>query len=207
MTHRLLSRFRATSLTKAIGTQMEVMYSAGSGPERMRRTARLVDEGRLLPVEIDGLKGRRYLIADEEPILDAASDPASMSAPSVAFLGPLDPLVWDRRQLRDLWDFDYLWEVYVPEVKRKWGYYVLPLLYGDQFVGRIEPRLDRTSKALNILNIWFEPGFAPMEDPRFIPALGEAVEAYRSFVGATKVAWPRTRPGRDIAAALRRAAA
>jgi len=207
LTHRLLSRFRATGLTKAVGTQGEVMYSAGSGPERVQRTARLVEDGELLPIEVDGLKGTRYMIASEESILEATADAASLPRLDVSFLAPLDPLVWDRRQLRDLWDFDYLWEVYVPEAKRKWGYYVLPILFGDRFVGRIEPRLDRKARTLNILGIWFEDGFSPMETPAFIPALREAVEAYRSFVGATRVAWPRTRPGRDIAGALRRRSA
>ncbi len=204
MTRRLLSRFRATGMTKPSGTQMEVMYSAGSTPERIRRTARLVEEGALLPLTVEGLKGERYIIAAEEAILESTADLASIPSPSVAFLAPLDPLVWDRRMLRELWGFDYLWEVYVPESKRKWGYYVLPILFGDRFVGRIEPRLDRKAKTLNILGIWFEPAFAPMEDPRFIPALREALDAYRSFVGATKIAWPRTRPGRDVAGALRR---
>jgi uncharacterized protein YcaQ len=126
----------------------------------------------------------------------------------VSFLAPLDPLIWDRRGLlRGLFGFDYLWEVYVPEAKRRWGYYVLPILFGDRFVGRIEPRLDRKTKALNILGIWFEPTFAPMESPGFIEALRDAIEAYRSFVGAEKVAWPRTRAAREIAGALRRVAA
>jgi uncharacterized protein len=204
MTHRLLSRFRATGMTTPKGTQTEVMYSAGSGPERVRRTERLVEDGQLLPIEVERLKGIRYIIADEEPILEATSDPASMPEPAVAFIAPLDPIAWDRRLLRELWAFDYLWEVYVPEAKRRWGYYVLPILYGDRFVGRIEPRLDRKAQALSIVGLWFEPGFEPMEDPRFIPALAEAIEAYRTFVGAAKVVWPRTRPGRDVAAALRR---
>jgi len=207
LTHRLLSRFRATGLTKAVGTQGEVMYSAGSGPERAQRTARLVEDGELLPIEVDGLKGTRYMIASEESILEATADATSLLRPDVSFLAPLDPLVWDRRQLRDLWDFDYLWEVYVPEPKRKWGYYVLPIMFGARFVGRIEPRLDRKAKTLNILGIWFQAGFEPMEEPRFIAALRDAIEAYRSFVGADKVVWPRTRVGREIAAALRRLAA
>jgi len=206
MTHRLLSRYRAVGLTTPIGTQTEVMYSAGSTAERAHRTQRLVDEGRLLPVAVDGLKRERYVISEEEAILEATADPASLKA-GVSFLAPLDPLVWDRRMLRELFGFDYLWEVYVPEAKRKWGYYVLPMLFGDRFIGRIEPRLDRKAKTLNIVGIWFEPTFVPMEDPRFIPALREALEAYRSFVGATKIAWPRTRPGRDIAGALRRPSA
>ncbi len=203
MTHRLLSRFRATGMTTPTGTQAEVMYSAGSGPERVARTQRLVERGDLLPVEVEGLKGPRYIIASEEPILASTAAADTLPPPSVSFLAPLDPLVWDRRMLRTLWNFDYLWEVYVPEAKRKWGYYVLPMLFGDRFVGRIEPRLDRKAKTLNILGIWFEPGFAPMEEPGFLLALRDALEAYRSFVGAPKVTWPRTRPGRDLAGALR----
>jgi len=208
MTHRLLSRFRATGMTSPTGgTQTEVMYSAGSSAERVRRTATLVEAGELLPVEVEGLKGARYIISDEEPILETTAAHAAMPPPAVTFLAPLDPLVWDRRMLRELWSFDYLWEVYVPEARRKWGYYVLPILYGDRFVGRIEPRIDRKAKTLRIVGIWFEPISAPMEDPRFIPALREALDAYRSFVGATRIVWPRTRPGRDVAGALRRPSA
>ncbi len=207
MTHRLLSRYRAVGLTTNVGTQSEVMYSAGSTAERARRTARLVDEGRLLPVTVDGLKRERYIIAEEKPILEATGVAASVDADGASFLAPLDPLVWDRRMLRELFGFDYLWEVYVPEKKRKWGYYVLPMLYGDRFVGRIEPRLDRKARTLAIIGVWFEPNCEPMDDPRFIGAFAAAIEDYRDFVGATKVAWPRTRPGRDLAGALRRLSA
>jgi uncharacterized protein len=207
MTHRLLSRFRATGMTSPTGgTQSEVMYSAGSTAERVRRTDRLVEDGVLVPVDVDGLKGTRYILASERPILDATADPASLT-PGVSFLGPLDPLTWDRRGLlRGLFGFDYLWEVYVPEAKRRWGYYVLPILFGDRFVGRIEPRIDRRAKTLAILGIWFEPDFEPTQAPGFIGALRDAVEAYRTFVGADRVTWPRTRAGRAVASALRSAA-
>ena len=206
MTRRLLSRFRATGMTTPVGTQAEVMYSAGTTAERVRRTERLVSEGELLPIEVETLKGLRYIVAAERTILDATGDPASLGLPGVTFLAPLDPLVWDRRLLRALWDFDYLWEVYVPEPRRKWGYYVLPLLFGARLVGRIEPRIDRKAKKLTMLGVWFEPHFSPMDEPEFIPALRDAVEAYRTFVGAEKVSWPRTRVGREVAAALRRLA-
>lgn len=202
MTHRLLSRYRAVGLTTPVGTQMEVMYSAGSTAERLRRTERLVDEGRLVPVEVDGLKRTRYVVVEERAVLDATADPGAAPPPAVAFLAPLDPLVWDRRMLRELWGFDYLWEVYVPEAKRRWGYYVLPILHGDRFVGRIEPRLDRAAGTLRILGVWFEDGFEPME-PGFVAALADALEAYRGFVGAVRVTWPRTRAGRELARAVR----
>ena len=96
------------------------------------------------------------------PLLDAASGPrAGDPPPAVTFLAPLDPFVWDRDLLRELFDFDYVWEVYVPEAKRRWGYYVLPLLFGDRLVGRIEPRIDRSTGTLRMLGLWWEEGFDP----------------------------------------------
>ena len=81
---------------------------------------------------------------------------------------------------------------------------MLPLLFGDRLVGRIEPRDERASRALRIAGIWFEDGFSPMEEPHFVAALRTALGDYRRFVGARSVTWPRTRPGRDLAGALRR---
>jgi uncharacterized protein YcaQ len=77
------------------------------------------------------------------------------------------------------------------------------MLFGDRLVGRIEPRRDRTSPDLRILNVWFEDGFSPMDEPDFVHALAEALRAYRSFVGGRRVAWPRTRLGRSLSSALR----
>ena len=86
--------------------------------------------------------------------LEAGVGPGG-AAPGAAFLAPLDPLVWDREFLRSCYGFDYIWEVYVPAAKRRWGYYVLPILYGDRFVGRIEPRIDRKTDTLRILGAWW----------------------------------------------------
>jgi uncharacterized protein YcaQ len=198
--HRLWSRYRAVGLMAAPGPS-DVVYGIGPAKERVRMTTELVEAGALQPVEVEGLKGIRYPPAEELALLEtsAASDPP----PAVTFLAPLDPFVWDRQLLRDLFGFDYLWEVYVPAAKRRWGYYVLPMLYRDRLVGRIEPRLDRSSPDLRILNLWFEDGFSPMEELDFIPALAEALEAYRSFVGARRVVWPRTKLGRAVSGALR----
>jgi uncharacterized protein YcaQ len=198
--HRLWSRYRAVGLMAAPGPS-DVVYGIGPAKERVRMTGELVDAGALLPVEVDGLRGMRHPPAEELPILEAAG--SFIPPAAVTFLAPLDPFVWDRGLLRDLFGFDYVWEVYVPAAKRRWGYYVLPMLFGDRLVGRVEPRLDKSSPDLRILGIWFEPGFSPMEEPEFVPALADALEAYRSFVGATRVVWPRTRLGRAVAAALR----
>ena len=203
--HRFLSHFRATGMTSPTGgTLTEAMYRVGKVAERVRWTAELVEDGVLLPLAVDGLRGIRYILAEEEPMLHAVADPADQPPPGVSFVAPLDPLVWVRRLLRELWGFDYSWEIYVPEAKRRWGYYVLPILYGDRFAGRIEPRYERSTSRLRILGIWFEDGHAAMEDPRFLPALAEAVDAYRTFVGAKRLTWPRSRLGRDVGSAIRR---
>jgi hypothetical protein len=121
----------------------------------------------------------------------------------VALLAPLDPLVWDREVLRSLWDFDYLWEVYVPAAKRRWGYYVLPLLWGERFVGRIEPRIERKTGTLRVLGLWWEDGFEPLDEPGFVDELAAALRAHAAFLGATKVVLPRTARNRVLVAELR----
>jgi uncharacterized protein YcaQ len=200
---RLLSRYRAVGL---LGEKApaDVIYSTGTAAQRAAWTTQLTEDGTLLPLAVDGLHGTRLILAEEEPILEATRDPASVP-PAVAFMAPLDPLIWDRRLLRDLFGFEYTWEVYTPAAKRKHGYYVLPLLFGERLVGRIEPRLERKTGELRILGVWFQPDFRPMEEPHFGAALAQALDAYTTFVGARKVTWPRTRAGRELAAALRAA--
>jgi hypothetical protein len=200
--HRLLSRHRGVGLM-GVGGAGELVMGTGFAADRARATAGFVDEGVLVPVAVEGFREVRHVLADEMAILRKTARPGS-STPSVSFLAPLDPFVWDRRLVKGLFGFDYIWEVYVPAPKRRHGYYVLPLLFGDRLVGRIEPRYERASRTLRIAGIWFEDGFDPMEEPHFIPALADALEAHRRFVGAESVTWPRTRPGRDVAAALRR---
>jgi uncharacterized protein len=184
--HRLLSRYRATGLTTP-GAQAEVMYSAGSAAERRQMTTELVDQGVLTEVAVDGLRGPRWMLTEELPLLDAPT--GAPTDATVAFLAPLDPLAWDRALMRDLWDFDYLWEVYVPERKRRWGYYVLPILYGDRLVGRIEPRVERAEKALRIIGLWWQDGFQPRRERGFLAAFRRALKAYSRFVGASRVEW------------------
>ena len=74
------------------------------------------------------------------------------------FLAPLDNALWDRDMVSQLFDFVYSWEVYVPAVKRKYGYYVLPVLYGDKLIARFEPELSKKNKPFEIKNWWWEPG-------------------------------------------------
>ena len=217
--HRLLSRYRAHGLLGATG-QAEIFYGFGAGepladgsprPPRSALLAELVMRGELVPFTIEGVRGVHHVVTDELPLLAqaerevAAGHPPGGAPPSVTFLAPLDPLAWDRNLLRSLFGFDYLWEVYVPAARRRWGYYVLPLLFGDRFVGRIEPRFDRAARAVRILGLWWEAGFDPIAEDGFVPAFAEALGAYRAFHGATRATFPRDRAARTLAGAVARA--
>jgi uncharacterized protein YcaQ len=124
-------------------------------------------------------------------------------APGVAFLAPLDPFVWDRDLLRALYDFDYVWEVYIPAARRRWGYYVLPLLFGDRLVGRIEPRFDRRAGSLRVLDLWWEAGFDPLAEPGFVEALTDALVSHAHFGEVGRIVLPRTARHRGLVAAVR----
>ena len=209
--HRLLSRYRANGLLGS-GGQSELWYGTGrNARERADLRADLVLDGRLVPVVVDGLKGERFVVGDELQILDQAVEECAAGAspggvePGVAFLAPLDPLCWDRDLLRRLFDFDYVWEVYVPEKKRRWGYYVLPILYGDRLVGRIEPRIERRAGALRIAGLWWESGFDPLADPGFGASFAQAIAAHRDFGGMERIVFPRTVAHRPFVALVRAA--
>jgi uncharacterized protein YcaQ len=172
--------------------------------------AELLERGDLVPVAVEGVRGLRYVPATEIARLEAAEhevrQSAPVAAPGVAFLAALDPLAWDRDLLRSLYDFDYLWEVYVPAAKRRWGYYVLPIHFGDRLVGRIEPRIERKTDTLRIAGLWWEDGFDPLEEPGFVEAFAAAVDAHRAFGGVHRLGWPRSRRhaelGRQVRARL-----
>jgi uncharacterized protein YcaQ len=154
----------------------------------------LVASGELVPVAVEGVRGPRYIVAsDRGHLADAVEEVIrgdTKEGGSVSFLAPLDPLAWDRDLLRQLFDFDYVWEVYVPAAKRRWGYYVLPILFGERFVGRFEPRIERTERRLRVLGAFWEAGFDPARTEGFVPAMREALAAYMRFGRVTTIDWP-----------------
>ena len=101
------------------------------------------------------------------------------------FLAPLDP-VSARKRAKPLFDFDYIWEVYTPAPKRKFGYYALPVLWGDRLVARFDGRLDRQSSTFAILGLWLEDE-ALAADETFIDAFANGIERMQAFLGAERL--------------------
>ncbi|MGZ4419442.1 MAG: DNA glycosylase AlkZ-like family protein, partial [Gaiellaceae bacterium] len=133
--HKLLSRYRAHGLLGAggAGGTFDRIAPPNSTPERTGRNElrdELVELGTLVPVDVEGVRGKRFVLAEELALLQAPPDPT----PSVAFIAPFDSLLWDNALVASLFDFDYVWEGFFPPAKRRWGYYVLPIVFGDRFV-------------------------------------------------------------------------
>ncbi|MGZ4338364.1 MAG: DNA glycosylase AlkZ-like family protein [Gaiellaceae bacterium] len=190
--HKLLSRYRAHGLLGVGGADI----FGGLGPAKPDprwpkypgRTAlreELIELGELVPVEVEGVRGKRFVIKEDVGLLQAPPEPS----PSVAFLPPFDPLVWDRALLGSLFDFEYVWELFVPPAKRRWGWYVLPIVFEDRFVGRIEPRIDRAEDRVHVLDVWWEDGFAPGRVAGFVNAMRDALRAYCRFAGVSRLEW------------------
>ena len=188
--YKLLSRYRAHGLLGISGAG-DIFSGIGPAkpspghPGRNALREELVELGEIVPVEVEGVPGKRFVIREDLALLDAPPEPP----PSVAFLSPFDALVWDRRLLGSLFDFDYVWELFIPPAKRRWGWYVLPITFQDRLVGRFEPRIDRESARVDVLNVWWEKGFAPGRAEGFVDAMRDALRAYLRFAAAGSLEW------------------
>ncbi|MEN6434343.1 MAG: crosslink repair DNA glycosylase YcaQ family protein [Anaerolineaceae bacterium] len=157
--------------------------------ERQASIKRLMDKGLVDEATIEDLPRNRYLIRTADlPLLSA---PTASNPLKIAFLPPLDNLLWDRRRLKDLFNFEYTWEVYVPASKRKYGHYTMPVLYGDRFIARFDPILDRKAHQMTIQNWWWEEGIQPGEE--MISALQEAFASFAFYLNVEK-----TLPGENV---------
>ena len=182
--HKLLSRYRAHGLLGAGGAGGTFARIADP-PQRNELRRELLELGALVPVDVEGVRGKRLVLAEEVALLQAPPEPS----PSVAFIAPFDPLLWDAALLSSLFAFDYVWEGFFPAARRRWGYYVLPIVFGDRFVGRIEPRIERDRARVEVLNLWWEDGFAPRRAGGFVEAMRDALRAYLRFAGADRLEW------------------
>ncbi len=173
----MLRRFKATGMLRT--TAEAATWSAcGDSKQRALAVAQLVEEGKLTPVRVGEKAWPYYMLTSALKLLDV-----ELPAPRMIFMGPLDSLLWDRKALMQLFNFDYAWEVYKPEAVRKWGYYVLPVFYGDRFVARVDSRLEKG--VWTISRWWWEPDITP--DAELLDALRAAAERFLCYLRADGV--------------------
>src|SRR5438132_13959429 len=168
------------------------------GLKRRAIVERLIRVGIVIPLQVDSVRGSYYVLAEDEGRLRRHDRRASQTQKTtdapIRFLAPLDNLLWRRERVRDFFDFHYTWEVYVPPAKRTYGYYTMPILAGDQFVGRFDPRLDRESGRLIINLLHLERGVRATAQLR--TALEDALQAFARFHGASDLSIVLSRPAR-----------
>jgi hypothetical protein len=154
------------------------MYDIKS-QERKAALARLLEQEKSIEIRVADVRLPFYIRALDMPRLSEviASSPAR---PRASILAPLDNLLWDRRLVQELFDFEYVWEVYKPVAERRYGYYVLPVLYGDRFIARFEPVRDRETGTLVIKNWWWEEGVK--QSARMHAELRRCLKRFMSFL-------------------------
>lgn len=181
-------------------------------PEARMLLAELLEDGLITGLEVEGQRGPQYLLSSDLPLLDdllnnrvpAEWRPlAETNLESVKFLAPLEPTTARGRSAK-LFGFEYIWEVYKPADKRRWGYYVLPVLWGDELVARVDLKLDRPNSTLQLLGFWLEDE-ATGKKPGFAEALGRGFADLQQFVSAQKLDLEPIRPV-ALRAATRKAA-
>lgn len=121
--------------------------------QRNRAFTALLNEGKIYEIIVKGMKYSLYISSENLELLKISlKNPIKSSYARI--LAPLDNLLWDRKLISELFNFDYKWEVYTPVTQRKYGYYVLPILCDNKLVARIEMETDKKSNTLIVKNFW-----------------------------------------------------
>lgn len=176
------------------GEMHNYMREAYSPDEMKKLLERWKESGMLRQVQVEGGRETYLVLAEDVAVLESLekgqipkgwNPKETTTLEEVSFLAPLD-IVSARGRAKKLFDFEYTWEVYTPAHKRRWGYYVLPILYGDDLVARLDPKLDRTTMTLEIRGFWHEDD-APVKDADFANALAKGLVRFAKFVEAEKV--------------------
>jgi uncharacterized protein YcaQ len=142
----------------------------------------LLGKEAFVTVHVEGDARPWFALAEDAEVLATAE--AASAGETAHLLAPLDPLVYDRERTRNLFGFEYTWEVYTPAAKRRWGYYVLPILMGDRLVGRVDPKIDRRARTLTLHSLRLEPGIDP--GPVAVP-LAARLRDFARFLGAERI--------------------
>ncbi len=148
--------------------------------ERDKSLMRLLSHKKVLNVEIEDLPYHFYIPSEERELMLKIIKGERRISKKISFLAPLDNFMWDRFLIETLFSFKYRWEVYKPAVEREYGYYVLPVLYGDNIIARFEPVRNKKLSTLIIKNWWWEEGVKM--DVSLKSAIEKALRDFASFL-------------------------
>ena len=164
--------------------QISQHFTRGRYPGLQQILTSLIKKGAATEVEVKDRPGGWYMLTEDLWLID---ETAKGWRGRTTLLSPFDNLICDRDRTNVLFDFDFRIEIYVPKIKRQYGYYVLPIIDGDRLVGRIDPAMDRKTGTLMVNNLYVEP-VAEGKLPAARRARS-AIEALASWLGATDIAY------------------
>nr|WP_304529335.1 crosslink repair DNA glycosylase YcaQ family protein [Dyella sp. C11] len=164
-----------------------------------KELAPLVATGELISVQVADWSVPAYVHRDHAALL-AQATAGKLRATHTTLLSPFDPVVWDRARAQALFDFEYTIECYVPAPKRRYGYYVLPILHRGRLVGRLDAKAHRREGVFEIKALFLEPGLEAT--PSMLEDIAKAIRASAQWHGRPTVKLARSRPA-QIAAGLR----
>ncbi|HTI15756.1 MAG TPA: crosslink repair DNA glycosylase YcaQ family protein [Dictyobacter sp.] len=170
-------RHQATGLLRPTA-EASIWTACGNAATRKTAIQQLVEDGTLTSVSVGPKHWQYYMPTSALPLLQAPE-----LEERVILLGPLDSLLWDRKAILQLFHFDYQWEVYKPLAQRRWGYYVLPVFYGNRFIARLDSR--REGNVWHILNWWWEDDLTLTTDMG--DALRRAIAQFLSYLHADQL--------------------
>jgi uncharacterized protein len=153
----------------------------------------------LLVVQVAEWKVPAYVHRDHADLLAKAAN-GQLRGTHTTLLSPFDPVVWDRARAQTLFGFEYTIECYVPAPKRRYGYYVLPILHRGRLIGRLDAKAHRSDGVFEIKALFLEPDVE--STPRLLEDLSQAVATTARWHGTPEVRLVRSRPA-SVAAALR----
>jgi uncharacterized protein YcaQ len=189
----LLKNMAADGLIRYIGVSNWLRRDV-TPAEMTARRERWLAEGKAIEVRVEGWRSVQLAPGSDAPILaelEAGRVPEAWAPieqstdEETTFLSPLDP-VSARGRAKPLFGFDYTWDVYKPVEQRRFGYYTMPILWGDRLVGRFDPKLDRTTGTLLILGLWLEDEKLAKE-AAFVEALGRGMARFLRLVGVGRI--------------------
>lgn len=197
LTEHETARQAAVRSLRALGvgtaSHVERHFTRGRYPHLDKVLTELEAEGQIRHVAIrhDGQTwpGEWYVHSADLPLLAQVQN--GSWEPRTTLLSPFDNLVCDRQRTEELFNFDFRIEIYTPKAKRRFGYYVMPILHGDQLIGRLDPELDREKEQLTINAVHAEAD-AP-QTRRVAAAVAGAVEDLAGFLGARKIVYNKTK--------------
>ncbi len=167
-----------------------------------KRLERLAAAGRLMRVSVEGSSDAWYVHPENLPLMEYALM-GEVLPTYTTLLSPFDPLVWDRERARTLFNFDYSLECYLPQPKRRYGYFTLPILYEGQLIGRLDAKAYRKEGIFAVRALYLEPEVRLYEDT--VQAVGDAIQRCADWHATPQVEIARTEPeafGTILSAAL-----